>query len=115
MTRTPYLIPAAVATSLSLAACAATQDSGGPSLAPRSVEARFDVAQPAVAVEPPGPLPTDLAGRLARWHADAEKAQQDFAAARHIAAPLVSSAAGSAVSSERWVAAPPSHARLIAR
>src|SRR3546814_20808838 len=55
MTRTPYLIPAAVATSLSLAACAATQDSGGPSLAPRSVEARFDVAQPAVAVEPPGP------------------------------------------------------------
>src|SRR3546814_19786503 len=67
MTRTPYLIPAAVATSLSLAACAATQDSGGPSLAPRSVEARFDVAQPAVAVEPPGPLPTHLAGRLVRW------------------------------------------------
>src|SRR3546814_4861563 len=65
------------------------------------VEGRFDVAPPAVVVEPPGPLPTDLAGRLARWDADATKAQQDFAAERNLTAPLVSAATGSAMSSER--------------
>src|SRR3546814_3748595 len=51
------------------------------------------------------PLPTDLAGRLARWESDAVQAQQAFAAERNITAPLVASAAGSAVSSEPWVVA----------
>src|SRR3546814_14935018 len=78
------------------------------------VEGRFDVAPPAVVVEPPGPLPTDLAGRLARWDADATKAQQDFAAERNLTAPLVSAATGSAMSSERWVVAQQAISRLIA-
>src|SRR3546814_15077204 len=78
------------------------------------VEGRFDVAPPAVVVEPPGPLPTDLAGRLARWDADATKAQQYFAAERNLTAPLVSAATGPAMSSERWVVAHPAIPRLIA-
>src|SRR3546814_14913822 len=78
------------------------------------VEGRFDVAPPAVVVEPPGPLPTDLAGRLARWDADATQAQQDFTAERNLTAPLVSAATGSAMSRERWVVAHQATARLIA-
>ena len=114
MTRIPHLLPAAIAASLSLSACAAAQESHAPSLAKRPVEGRFDVAPPAVVVTPPGPLPTDLAGRLARWESDAVQAQQAFAAERNITAPLVASAAGSAMSSERWVVAQQAISRLIA-
>jgi hypothetical protein len=114
MTRLPYLLSVAIAASLSLPACAAAQESHAPSLAKRPVEGRFDVAPPAVVVTPPGPLPTDLAGRLARWEADSVQAQQAFAAERNITAPLVSSAAGSAVSSESWVVAQQAISRLIA-
>ncbi|MBB5705778.1 hypothetical protein [Sphingopyxis panaciterrulae] len=110
----PPLALAALVAALSLSGCAAAQDGGAPSLAPRPVEGRFDVAPPAVVVEPPGPLPTDLAGRLARWDADATKAQQDFAAERNLTAPLVSAATGSAMSSERWVVAQQAISRLIA-
>ncbi|SBV31221.1 conserved exported protein of unknown function [uncultured Sphingopyxis sp.] len=99
---------------LSLPACAATQSSDGPSLAKRAVEGRFDVAPPAVVIAPPGPLPADLAGRLARWEADAAAGQQAFAAERGPAASLVAAAAGAPVAGERWVVAQQAISRLIA-
>ena len=74
---------------LPLNACAATQSSDGPSLAKRAVEGRFDVAPPAVVVAPPGPLPTDLAGRLERWDV-AQQAISRLIAAR---APLTAALA----------------------
>ena len=99
---------------LPLNACAATQSSDGPSLAKRAVEGRFDVAPPAVVVAPPGPLPTDLAGRLERWEADGAAGQQAFAAQRTAAASLVAAAAGAPVAGERWVVAQQAISRLIA-
>ncbi|MHA4835136.1 hypothetical protein [Sphingopyxis sp. MSC1_008] len=99
---------------LSLPACAATQASDGPSLAKRAVEGRFDVAPPAVVVAPPGPLPTDLAGRLQRWEADGAAGQQAFAAERAASASAVSAAAGAPVGSERWVVAQQAISRLTA-
>jgi len=99
---------------LPLSACAATQAGDAPSLAKRPVEGRFDVAPPPVAVSPPGPLPTDLAGRLARWESDAAAGQQAFAAERGAAASLVSAAAGAPVASERWVVAQQAISRLSA-
>ena len=116
MKRTLFLTGFSIAVSLSLSGCAAAQGSGAaaPSLAKRPVEGRFDVAPPAVVVTPPGPLPTDLAGRLQRWDSDAIAAQQAFAAERSNTASLVSAAAGSPVSSERWVVAQQAISRLIA-
>ncbi|WP_447932109.1 hypothetical protein [Sphingopyxis fribergensis] len=99
---------------LSLPACAATQSSDGPSLAKRAVEGRFDVAPPTVVVAPPGPLPTDLAGRLQRWEADGAAGQQAFVAERTAAASAVSAAAGAPVASERWVVAQQAISRLAA-
>lgn len=101
---------------LMLSGCAAAQGSGvaAPSLAKRAVEGRFDVAPPSVVVTPPGPLPTDLAGRLARWEADGATAQQAFVAERGNAASLVSAASGAPVASERWVVAQQAISRLIA-
>ena len=112
MTRTRFPIPLLGWAMLLLAACAPAQQGGGPSLAPRPVEGRFDVAPPAVIVESPGPLPTDLAGRLARWEADAAQAQQAFAAERDETAALVAAGAGAAVGSERWVVAQQAISRL---
>lgn len=103
---------ASLALSLSLSACAAAQDTGAPSLAKRPIEGRFDVAPPPVVVAPPGPLPTDLAGRLARWESDAAGAQQAFAAERDSTASLVAAAAGAPVASERWVVAQQAISRL---
>ena len=100
--------------SLPLSACAAAQNTGAPSLAKRPVEGRFDVAPPAPVVQPPGPLPADLAGRLARWEADGAAGQQAFAAERNATASLVSAAAGAPVSSERWVIAQQAISRLTA-
>lgn len=114
MKRTPATLPSAFAALLSLSACAAAQDSAAPSLAKRAVEGRFDVAPPAVVVTPPGPLPADLGGRLARWEADAAAAQQAFAAERNVAASLVSAAGGAPVASERWVVAQQAISRLVA-
>ncbi len=109
------LIPSlAFAASLSLSACAATQSAAAPSLAKRPVEGRFDVAPPAVVVQPPGPLPADLAGRLARWESDAAAGQQAFAAERSATAALVAAASGAPVASERWVVAQQALSRLIA-
>ncbi|MBN8843638.1 MAG: hypothetical protein J0H88_10355 [Sphingomonadales bacterium] len=101
---------------LSLSACAGAVGGGAaaPSLAKRPVEGRFDVAPPSVAVTPPGPLPADLAGRLARWDADGTAAQQAFAAERGTTASLVSAAAGAPIASERWVVAQQAISRLIA-
>ena len=82
-----------------MSACAAAQGGDGPSLAKRPVEGRFDVAPPPVVVAPPGPLPADLAGRLARWESDAASAQQAFAAERNSAASQVAAAAGAPVAS----------------
>ncbi|SEH14176.1 hypothetical protein SAMN05428974_1121 [Sphingopyxis sp. YR583] len=99
---------------LSLPACAGTQANDGPSLAKRAVEGRFDVAPPAVVVAPPGPLPTDLAGRLQRWESDGAAGQQAFAAERGATASAVSAAAGAPVASERWVVAQQAITRLTA-
>lgn len=111
----PFLLPLAVVP-LALSGCAAAQasGSGAPSLAKRPVEGRFDVAPPSVAVTPPGPLPTDLAGRLARWNSDSAAAQQAFAAERDTASSAVSAASGAPVASERWVVAQQAISRLIA-
>ena len=114
MKRACFFLSVAAATSLSLSACAAAQNNGAPSLAKRAVEGRFDVAPPAVVVAPPGPLPADLAGRLARWESDGATGQQAFAAERGAAASLVSAAAGAPVSSERWVVAQQAISRLTA-
>lgn len=114
MKRTLLAPSLALAASLSLSACAAAQNTGAPSLAKRSVEGRFDVAPPAVVVAPPGPLPADLGGRLARWQSDAAGAQQAFAAERNAAASLVAAAAGAPVASERWVVAQQAISRLVA-
>lgn len=114
MKRAPIFLSAIAA--LSLAACAGGVGTGAPapSLAHRSVEGRFNVAPPSVAVTPPGPLPADLAGRLARWESDAAAAQRAFVAERGNAAGLVSAAAGSPVASERWVVAQQAISRLVA-
>ncbi|HEY0594572.1 hypothetical protein [Sphingopyxis sp.] len=109
-----FFLPVAAVTSLSLTACAAARNEGAPSLAKRPVEGRFDVAPPAVVVAPPGPLPADLAGRLARWESDGAAGQQGFAAERDQAASLVSAAAGAPVASERWVVAQQAISRLVA-
>ncbi|WP_432768055.1 MAG: hypothetical protein HEQ22_11545 [Sphingopyxis sp.] len=114
MKRTLIFLPVAAVTAFSLSACAAAQSTGAPSLAKRPYEGRFNVAPPQVVVEPPGPLPTDLAGRLARWDSDAAGAQQAFAAERGPTASLVSAAAGAAVASESWVVAQQAISRLVA-
>ncbi|HMO76970.1 MAG TPA: hypothetical protein PKD99_15080 [Sphingopyxis sp.] len=113
MTRIALFVPAAAA-ALSLSACAAAQAGDAPSLAKRPVEGRLNVAPPTVVVEPPGPLPADLAGRLARWDADGAAGQQAFAAERDAAAQLVGAAAGAPVASERWVVAQQAISRLVA-
>lgn len=114
MKRAFFFLPFAAATLISLSGCAAAQNTGAPSLAKRPVEGRFDVAPPAPVVAPPGPLPTDLAGRLARWESDGAAGQQAFAAERSSAASLVSAAAGAPVASERWVVAQQAISRLAA-
>lgn len=99
---------------LALPACAASVGGEAPSLAKRPVEGRFDVAPPAVEVPPPGPLPADLAGRLARWEAEAAAGQRAFAAERSAAATLVAAAAGAPAASERWIVAQQAISRLVA-
>ncbi|WP_227340206.1 MULTISPECIES: hypothetical protein [Sphingopyxis] len=114
MMRIRLLAPPALALSLSLSGCAAAQGGAAPSLAKRPVEGQFDVAPPTVVVAPPGPLPADLAGRLARWEADATAAQQAFAAERTPTVEAVAAAQGAAIASERWVVAQQAVSRLVA-
>lgn len=113
MTRTAFLLPA-IAALLPLSACAAAQGQAAPSLAKRPVEGRLNVAPPAIVVPPPGPLPADLAGRLARWESDGTAGQAAFAAERDTAVGLVNAAAGAPVASERWVVAQQGISRLVA-
>ena len=114
MKRVTFFLP--VMAALILSACAGGPGAGGPapSLAKRAVEGRFNVAPPTVEVTPPGPLPTDLAGRLARWEADSIAAQQAFASERGAAASAVAAASGAPVASERWVVAQQAISRLVA-
>lgn len=115
MKRPFCLLLMAAAASLPLSACVGAEPgNGAPSLAKRPVEGRFDVAPPPVAVDPPGPLPADLAGRLARWDVDTATAQQAFSAERGPTEALVAAAAGAGVASERWVVAQQAISRLIA-
>jgi hypothetical protein len=114
MTRVSLFRAVGLAAALSLSACAAAPGGDAPSLAKRPVEGRFDVAPPAMEVPPPGPLPGDLAGRLARWQADGARARQAFAAERSTATALVAAAAGAPVASERWIVAQQAISRLIA-
>lgn len=99
---------------LAVSACATTSQADAPSLAKRAVEGRFDVAVPQPVVAPPGPLPADLGGRLARWESDARAAQRAFATERNGAASLVAQARGAAVGSERWVVAQQAISRMVA-
>ena len=118
MKRVPLFSPSGacvgLAAMMSLSACAATPGGDAPSLAKRAVEGRFDVAPPTVEVVPPGPLPSDLAGRLARWRADGARAEQAFAAEHGAATATVAAASGAAIASERWVVAQQAVSRLVA-
>lgn len=113
MTRSLLLLPFAAA-ALALSACATAQSPAAPSLAKRAVEGRLNVAPTPVVVAPPGPLPTDLAGRLARWDADGTAGQQAFVAERAATVQLVTAAGGAPVASERWVVAQQAISRLTA-
>ncbi|WP_287938780.1 hypothetical protein [Sphingopyxis sp.] len=110
----PILAILPLMAAIPLSACAAAQGGDYPSLAKRPVEGRFDVAPPSVVVPPPGPLPTDLAGRLARWESDAAGAQQAFARERAPTEAAVAAAGGTAISSENWVVAQQAISRLQA-
>lgn len=109
------LFLAATATVFLTSACATSSMGDGPSLAKRPYEGRFDGPLEAKLVTPPGPLPADLTGRLARWQADAAKGEADFAGERGEAERLVRAASGAAVGSEAWVVAQQALSRLIAQ
>ncbi len=69
-----------------------------------------------VPLPPPGPLPTDLAERLAGWRARAAAADAAFRAALPATDAAVAAAAGTAPPGERWIAAQQALSRLaIAR
>ncbi|WP_033074587.1 hypothetical protein [Sphingopyxis sp. MWB1] len=99
---------------MTLSACVTSSQADAPSLGKRAVEGRLDVAVPQPVVAPPGPLPNDLAGRLARWESDAVAAQRAFATERNAAATLVAQARGAAVASEAWVVAQQAISRMVA-
>jgi hypothetical protein len=99
---------------LLVSGCAMSAGDGYPSLTKRAVEGRLDVMPSAPVIEAPGPLPVDLAGRLARWRGDSATAAQAFSAEREVAEPLVTAAAGASISSENWVVAQQAISRLQA-
>jgi hypothetical protein len=82
-----------------------------PALGKRPIEERFAVIE-TVPLPPPGPLPSDLAGRLARWRDDAAAADAAFAALRDETAAAVSAARGAAPASEAWIVAQQAYSRL---
>lgn len=96
---------------LALAACASGMSGATPSLEKRAIEDRFAVVATAP-LPPPGPLPADLAGRLARWRSDAAAADSAFAAQRGEAEAAVAAARGAAPASEAWVVAQQALSRL---
>lgn len=65
-----------------------------------------------VPLPPPGPLPTDLAERLAGWRARAAAADAAFRAALPATDAAVAAAAGTAPPGERWIAAQQALSRL---
>lgn len=103
-----FLTPLAA---LSLAACASGASGDYPSLAKRPIEERFAVVE-SVPLAPPGPLPADLAGRLARWRSDADAAAAAFTALRGETEAAVAAARGAAPASEAWVVAQQALSRL---
>lgn len=112
MKRAPFLITLLAV--FPLTACSSTESANAPSLAKRPYEGRFDVPAQAVPVVPPGPLPADLAGRLARWEQALSTAQSQFSAQRDATVRLVGAANGAAQASESWVVAQQAISRLIA-
>ncbi len=94
-----------------LAACASGMSGATPSLEKRAIEDRFEVVETAP-LPPPGPLPADLAGRLARWRSDAAAADSAFAAMRPEVEAAVAAARGAAPASEAWIVAQQAISRL---
>ncbi len=103
-----FLTPLAA---LTLAACASGISGATPSLEKRAIEDRFDVVETSP-LPPPGPLPADLAGRLARWRSDAAAADSAFAAQRGETEAAVAAARGAAPASEAWIVAQQALSRL---
>ena len=103
---------AAIAALAALSGCAAAAGSDSPSLAKRAIEGTWNVPVAAPLPTPPGPLPADLAGRLARWESDARAADAAFEAERPTAERLVSAATGAGVASESWVVGQQALSRL---
>lgn len=97
-----------------LSGCAAAAGNGSPSLAKRAIEGTWNVPVTAPPPTPPGPLPADLAGRLARWDSDARSADAAFQAERPEAERLVAAAAGAGIASESWVVGQQALSRLQA-
>lgn len=85
-----------------------------PSLAKRPIEGTWNVMPSAPIAEPPGPLPADLAGRLARWDSDARAADAAFEATRPATERLVGAASSAPIASEAWVMGQQALSRLIA-
>lgn len=103
--RFSFLLP------LTLGACAATPNGDYPSLAKRPIESRFEVVE-STPLLPPGPLPSDLAGKLDVWRARAAAADSAFMAALGPTEAAVAAAAGTAAPGERWIAAQQALSRL---
>ncbi|MBA4747136.1 MAG: hypothetical protein H2056_00325 [Sphingopyxis sp.] len=103
-----FLTPLAA---LLLAACASGASGDYPSLGKRPIEERFAVVE-SVPLAPPGLLPADLAGRLARWRSDADGAAAAFTALRGETEAAVTAARGAAPGSEAWVVAQQALSRL---
>jgi hypothetical protein len=97
---------------LSLAGCASSVNGNYPSLAKRPIEERFAVVETAP-LPPPGPLPADVAGRLAKWRADARAADAAFDLARGDTEAAVAAAGSAPVASETWVVGQQALSRLI--
>jgi hypothetical protein len=94
-----------------LTGCASAASGDYPALGKRAIESQFDVI--ATAPPPaPGPLPVDLAERLAAWRSRAAGADAAFAAALPPATAAVTAAAGAPVASESWIIAQQALSRL---
>jgi hypothetical protein len=98
-------------TALLLSACASGVGTDYPALGKRPIEERFAVIE-TVPLPPPGPLPSDLAGRLARWRDDAAAADAAFAALRPEVEAAVAAERSAAPASEAWIVAQQALSRL---
>lgn len=106
MKRTLLFRSLAIAALIPLSACATPGADNYPNLAPRAVEGRLTTVPPEPLALPPAPPPAaDLAGRIAQLDAQAQAAQQRFAAALPVTRTAVERARSATVSSEAWVTA----------